>query len=72
MPHTGALLVADQVHRYGAGSFTKVFTNRLHEQRHVLNGALEHQGHGLDAQLKPYSDNLAEDSDAARWRCAES
>ena len=29
MPRTGALLVADEVHRYGAGSFAKVLINRF-------------------------------------------
>jgi len=67
MPRTGALLVADEVHRYGAGSFAKVLINRF-EERLGLTATLERQDDGVDTHLMPYFENLVKGCDAARGR----
>lgn len=67
MPRSGSLLVADEVHRYGAGSFAKVLTSRF-EERLGLTATLERQDDGVDTHLLPYFENLVKGCDTARGR----
>ncbi|RRQ27389.1 DEAD/DEAH box helicase [Rhodococcus sp. Eu-32] len=67
LPRTGALLVADEVHRYGAGSYAKVLMDRF-DERLGLTATLERQDDGVDSYLMPYFENLVKGCDAARGR----
>lgn len=67
MPRSGALLVADENHRYGAGSFAKVLVKRFGE-RLGLRATLERQDDGVDTHLMTYFENLVKGCDAARGR----
>ena len=61
------LLVADEMRRHGAASFTKVLINRF-EERPGLTATLERQDDGVDTHLMPYFENLVKGCDAARGR----
>lgn len=53
-PTPGALLVADEVHRYGAESFSRVLDDSVFEQRLGLTATLERADDGIDRVLMPF------------------
>ncbi|MGV9710022.1 DEAD/DEAH box helicase [Gordonia sp. NPDC003424] len=55
-PHDGALLIADEVHRYGADSFSKVLSD-VFEIRLGLTATLERSDDGIERVLKPFFEN---------------
>ncbi|MFE2997344.1 DEAD/DEAH box helicase family protein [Nocardia sp. NPDC059246] len=63
----GALLVADEVHRYGAGSYAKALTEH-YEWRLGLTATLERNDNAVEQILLPYFGGLVPGCDYARAR----
>ncbi|GAB92726.1 DEAD/DEAH box helicase [Gordonia rhizosphera] len=59
LPHAGALLVADEVHRYGADSFSRVLSD-VFEQRLGLTATFERSDDGIDRVLMPFFEDKIE------------
>ncbi|MCH5642272.1 DEAD/DEAH box helicase [Gordonia sp. ABSL49_1] len=53
LPHSGALLVADEVHRYGADSFARVLSD-VFERRLGLTATFERSDDGIERVLAPF------------------
>ncbi|OZE87212.1 hypothetical protein CH298_17805 [Rhodococcoides fascians] len=66
-PRPGALMIADEVHRYGTDGFARVFTDRF-DHRLGLTATLERQDEGVDAHILPYFRTKIEGCDFARGR----
>ncbi|MFC0315128.1 DEAD/DEAH box helicase family protein [Gordonia phosphorivorans] len=64
-PEGDLLLVADEVHRYGAESFAQILSDRFGE-RIGLTATLERSDDGVDAKITPYFENLLGGCDFAR------
>ncbi|MTE14131.1 DEAD/DEAH box helicase [Nocardia aurantiaca] len=63
----GALLVADEVHRYGAGSYAKALAEQ-YEWRLGLTATLERNDNAVEEILRPYFGDLVPGCDYARAR----
>ncbi|MFC7959666.1 DEAD/DEAH box helicase [Rhodococcoides kroppenstedtii] len=66
-PRPGALLVADEVHRYGTDGFARVFSDRF-DHRLGLTATLERQDEGVDSYIRPYFGTTIAGCDFARGR----
>ncbi|MGN7132499.1 DEAD/DEAH box helicase [Rhodococcoides corynebacterioides] len=66
-PRAGALLVADEVHRYGTDGFARVFSDRF-DHRLGLTATLERQDEGVDIYIRPYFETTIAGCDFARGR----
>ncbi|MBY6435716.1 DEAD/DEAH box helicase family protein [Rhodococcus kroppenstedtii] len=66
-PRPGALLVADEVHRYGTDGFARVFSDRF-DHRLGLTATLERQDEGVDTYIRPYFETTIAGCDFARGR----
>ncbi|WP_312030874.1 DEAD/DEAH box helicase family protein [Gordonia paraffinivorans] len=58
-PPAGALIVADEVHRYAAESFAKVLSESF-DARLGLTATLERSDDGIEQVLKPFFENVIE------------
>ncbi|WP_277835521.1 DEAD/DEAH box helicase [Speluncibacter jeojiensis] len=65
MPDGPALLVADEVHRYGAGSFSRLLTDDF-EERLGLTATFERNDNGIADHLMPYFEMLIAGCDYPR------
>ncbi|MBY6540048.1 DEAD/DEAH box helicase [Rhodococcus sp. BP-349] len=66
-PRPGALLIADEVHRYGTDGFARVFSDRF-DHRLGLTATLERQDEGVDTYILPYFESRIAGCDFARGR----
>ncbi|MBY4111454.1 DEAD/DEAH box helicase [Rhodococcus fascians] len=66
-PRPGALMIADEVHRYGTDGFARVFTDRF-DHRLGLTATLERQDEGVDTHILPYFRTTIAGCDFARGR----
>ena len=66
-PRPGALMIADEVHRYGTDGFARVFTDR-YDHRLGLTATLERQDEGVDTHILPYFRTTIAGCDFARGR----
>ncbi|WP_206492551.1 DEAD/DEAH box helicase [Rhodococcus sp. KRD162] len=66
-PRPGALMIADEVHRYGTDGFARVFTDR-YDHRLGLTATLERQDEGVDTHILPYFQTKIAGCDFARGR----
>ncbi|WP_196248551.1 DEAD/DEAH box helicase [Rhodococcoides fascians] len=66
-PRPGALMIADEVHRYGTDGFARVFTDRF-DHRLGLTATLERQDEGVDMHILPYFRTKIAGCDFARGR----
>ncbi|WP_315773555.1 DEAD/DEAH box helicase [Rhodococcoides kroppenstedtii] len=66
-PRPGALLVADEVHRYGTDGFARIFSGRF-DHRLGLTATLERQDEGVDTYIRPYFETTIAGCDFARGR----
>ncbi|MCR8897185.1 DEAD/DEAH box helicase [Gordonia sp. GONU] len=57
-PPAGSLLVADEVHRYGAESFAKVLSASSFDHRLGLTATLERSDDGIGRVLLPFFENV--------------
>ena len=57
LPRSGALLVADEVHRYGADSFSQVLSEKVFDLRLGLTATLERSDDGIERFLNPFFEN---------------
>ena len=57
LPRSGALLVADEVHRYGADSFSQVLSKKVFDLRLGLTATLERSDDGIERFLDPFFEN---------------
>lgn len=67
LPGGQLLLVADEVHRYGAASFARVLSGRFAE-RLGLTATLERNDDGVGVHLAPYFENVINGCDYTRAR----
>lgn len=70
VPAGPTLLVADEVHRYGAAGFARILSNRFGE-RIGLTATLERNDDGVDEALKPYFENVLDGCDFVRAKADE-
>ncbi|MGU3435050.1 DEAD/DEAH box helicase [Actinomycetes bacterium M1A6_2h] len=66
-PCPGALLIADEVHRYGTEGFARLFTDRFVD-RLGLTATLERQDEGVDTHILPYFGTKIAGCDFTRGR----
>ncbi|WP_328811360.1 DEAD/DEAH box helicase [Rhodococcus sp. NBC_00294] len=66
-PRPGALLIADEVHRYGTDGFAQVFSDRF-DHRLGLTATLERQDEGVDTYIRPYFETMVPGCDFTRGR----
>lgn len=66
-PNGPAMLIADEVHRYGASSFSQLLTEEFSD-RLGLTATFERSDNGVQDFLRPYFENVIEGCDYTRGR----